>query len=73
MTVDDLNAYREKLIKAMAGGIAVVESPALGRVEFSSPSEIEGAISWVDQEILRLQPQQRTFVAQSNRGTGGCL
>jgi len=56
----------------MATGTAVIETPQLGRVEYRTVAEIQSAIAWLDGEILRLNPQQRSFVVQSNRGTGGC-
>jgi hypothetical protein len=73
MTVDELNAYRDQLIGAMSKGTVSIETPQLGRVEFGSPSEIQKAIAWIDGEIQRQAPSQKTFVVQSNRGTGDCL
>ena len=71
-TPDDLAAMRDQLIAAMAKGQALIETPQLGRVEYRSVGEIQSAIAWIDGEILRLNPQQRSFIARSNRGTGGC-
>jgi hypothetical protein len=72
-TPEDLAALRQQLIASMATGQAVIETPQLGRVEYRTVAEIQSAISWLDGEILRLNPQQRSFVVQSNRGTGDCL
>ena len=71
MTLDQLNAYRDKLVASLSSGVMRVSTPQLGETEFVSPSEIQSAIAWIDGEIQRQAPTQKTFVAQSNRGTGG--
>jgi len=73
VTIDELNKYRDTLIASMSTGTAEIETPMLGRVSYNSPSEIQKAIAWIDGEIQRQAPTQKTFVVQSNRGVGGCL
>jgi hypothetical protein len=70
VTLDELNSYRDKLIAAMSGGTRQVSTPQLGLVEFSSPSEIQSAIAWIDAQTALVNGTARTFIFQSNRGTG---
>ena len=71
-TPADLAAMRDRLIAAMAKGQTRISTPQLGEIEYRGVGELQKAIAWIDGEIQRLNPQQRSFVAQSNRGTGGC-
>ena len=74
LTSDDLLGMRQKLITQMASGNASIETPLLGRVEFSSVADIQAALAYLDAQLAAMAGAGRTFVAQSNRGTnsGGC-
>jgi hypothetical protein len=70
MTIDELIDMRANLVAALGQGSAEVETPQLGRVSYRTPAEIQSALAWLDAELQQINPTSRTFVIQSNRGTG---
>jgi len=71
MTADELLTLRDKLVNALGTGTSRVATPQLGEVDYCSPAQLQSAISWIDGELQMTSPTTRTFVFQSNRGTGG--
>jgi hypothetical protein len=70
MTTDDLLKMQAALLAAMGSGLLSVDTPQLGRVEYQSLREIQSALNWVNSQLEAIAPAGRTFVFQSNRGTG---
>ncbi len=69
----DLASMRAALVAGLGQPAAIIETPLIGRVEFRTVDEIQAAIAWVDSQNPATAATPRTFVMQSNRGTGGCL
>jgi len=70
MTTDELLALQAQLVAAMASGVFRVSTPQLGEVEYQRARDLQAALAWVTAELEAANPQGRTFVFQSNRGTG---
>lgn len=68
---DQLLLMRAQLVGALGQGAIRVMTPQLGEVEYRSVAEIQAALAWLDAELELINPTARTFVFQSNRGTGG--
>lgn len=67
MTIEELQASREAILKQMAAPSSVTRGDM--SVQHRQQSDLEAALRRVDAEIAALQsPQPRNFVIQANRG-----
>jgi hypothetical protein len=68
VTIDQLQAARDKLVDEMGKGYSRVEFEGRG-LTYRPQAELEAALRQVDAEIARLQnPAARQFTVQTNRG-----